>query len=754
MGENMSKSRIPKKKIKNKKTGNVKEYLKSQAFHRILIGVATFVIVFVIVESGAAPVKYDLKLGQISNYDITAPRDIENYTKMEENARLAAKNVLPVIKKLDNATYNLLNKADEFMTAIDVARTNVEMRLQEQGISSRDWNYKEKLELEQKIATEELGEKLKKINVTLSEEQINYLISKADNDQLSLFNKLTRDMLYGTMKEEITEENLALKKVLLQNEYQSSELSQDMINIGSILIKDMLEPNSIIDEELTEAKREEAAKNAMSVKVIVKKGSRIISIGDMVTEDKLNMLQELSLIETGKFDYAFALGIFMILLLLFILVVIFMDYRCPEVLHCRSDIMVLSVIVIMTLVLTRVINEFSSLLIPIFIAPMLISLLLNLELAIIINFVLAISISLITKGNSEFLYMSLISGTFSAFIVSKANQRSRLSVAGVIIGLLNSLIIVCVGVIQKEDAKTLANQSLIALLNGLISIIFTIGILPFLEIVFKIITPLKLLELANPNQPLIKRLLIEAPGTYHHSLMVGNLAEVATEAIEGDALLARVGAYYHDVGKLKRPNFFIENQMTTNPHDKMSPNLSTLVITSHTSDGVELAEKYKVPTAIRDIIQQHHGNTLVAYFYHKAKKGEKEALVKAEDFRYDGPKPSSKEAAVVMLADSVEAAVRSMSEKTEGKIEGLVRKIIKDKLDDGQLDECSLTLKDLDIVAKSFMQVFSGYFHEREEYPELNAKKKELEYFQNLGVGNIINNREERGKVEHNGSTN
>ena len=174
--------------------------------------------------------------------------------------------------------------------------------------------------------------------------------------------------------------------------------------------------------------------------------------------------------------------------------------------------------------------------------------------------------------------------------------------------------------------------------------------------------------------------------------MVGNLAEVAARQIGGNALLARVGAYFHDVGKLKRPNFFKENQMSENPHDRITPNLSTLVITSHTKDGEQLALKYKLPRAIRDIIVQHHGTTLVAYFYHKAKQGEKGIEVKESNFRYEGPRPQSKEAAVVLLADSVEAAVRSLPDKTKGKIEGLIRKIIKDKLDDGQLDNCDLTL--------------------------------------------------------------
>ncbi|HHW30547.1 MAG TPA: HDIG domain-containing protein [Clostridiaceae bacterium] len=727
----LRKTRESHNKINQNHAGNkfktIRQYLKSNNFYRLLIGLLTTLIVYVLIQSGAAPVKYDIKPGDISNYDITAPRDIENYAKMEENARKAAESVQPVIKRIENADYELLNKADEFISGIEGARLNVEKVLQEQGIGPGNRNYREKLQEAQTLETEKLWEKLQRMDFAISQEQVFYLIAKVEKEQLELFSKTTRNILYNTMKEEITEDNLESKIIQFQNQFNNSaDLNLDLKNIGSLLIKSILKPNSVIDIELTEAKREEAAQNAMSVKVIIKKGSRILSIGDTVTEDKYRVLQDLNLIETGKFDYSFAFGIFVVVLLASALVIVFMNYNCPDIVHSLNDIMVLSVIIVLTVLLARVINEFSALLIPIFIAPMLISILLNVELAIVVNFVLSVLLSFITKTNTPFLYMSLISGTLSAFIVSKANQRSKLSLSGIFVGLISALTVICIGLVEKAEIKTLLYNSLIVLINGMVSIIFTIGILPFMEIAFKVITPLKLLELANPNQPLIKRLLIEAPGTYHHSLMVGNLAEVATEAIGGNALLARVGAYYHDIGKLIRPNFFIENQLSDNPHDKMSPNLSTLVITSHVSDGVALAQKYKIPMAITNIIQQHHGDTIVAYFYHKALKSSKGDLVKPADFRYDGPKPGTKEAAVVMLADSVEAAVRSMTEKTEGKIEGLVRKIIKDKLDDGQLDECNLTLKDLNIIAKSFMQVFSGYFHGREEYPELHEKRRNI----------------------------
>jgi len=716
---------FPNKNKKNKRSRiDIKNYLKSEVFQRLLIGILTILIAFIIIWNGALPKKYNLEIGYKSQYDISAPRDIENTVKTEKKALAAAEAVPPVMKRMEDVPIDVLNEVDDFMTGIDSARKGIEKSLADQGISRKDENYNEKLQNEQDKAARKLDEQVRKIGVPLTDEQIKYLI-KADEQELADFKKITRELISNIMKEEITEKNLANMTYAVQSDYQQTALSQELKNIGGLLAKTLLKPNSIIDLEATNAKRDEAYKIAKENKEIISKDSRILSVGDIVTEDKYQVLMDLNLIETGKPDITFAVGIFVILLLLSSMLILYMFFFCRNILNSRNDVILIAVIVLLTLLVARVVNVYSPLLIPIFIAPMLISILLDLKLAIVINFILTAAISFIVKGDTTFFYMAIISGTFSAFLVYKSNQRSRLSASGLIIACINVLIAVCMGVINKSGLRTIANESLIAWINGIISIVLTIGVLPFFESTFNIITPLKLLELANPNQPLIKRLLIEAPGTYHHSLMVGNLAEVATESIGGNALLARVGAYYHDIGKLKRPNFFGENQLSDNPHDKMLPNLSTLVITSHTRDGVELAEKYKIPLAIRNIIKQHHGTTMVVYFYHKAKKMDKGDTVKEEDFRYEGPKPDTKEAAVVMLADSVEAAVRSMPEKTEGKIEGFVRKIIKDKLDDGQLDQCNLTLKDLDHIAKAFMRVFSGYFHAREQYPDIKVKNIE-----------------------------
>ncbi|HHW49694.1 MAG TPA: HDIG domain-containing protein [Clostridiaceae bacterium] len=707
------------RKADRKKSSGIRSFLRSKNFYNLLVGIFTIIISFMVIESGAAPKKYNLKLWDKSQYDITAPRDIENTYKMEQNAREAAESVTPVVKRLDNVPIEVLYAANDFIFEIESARNSVSKNLQDKNITKKDRNYNAALQEEQANAALRLSLALKKFNVSLYDEQIHYLIKTASDEDIRNFKEASNSIIQSVMAGDITKENLALKITEAQNMYQEKELSQELKDIGSLLVKSIFKPNSVIDIELTNARKKEAYEKALENKIIVPKDSRIISYGDIVTEDKLEMLKELNLLETGKFDYIFAAGIVTVLILLSLLLILFMNNFCRKILYSRNGLILLCAIVLLTIIIARVVVVYSSLLIPVFMAAMLISILLDVKLAVAVNFILSVAISLMVKDNLGFIYLAIIGGSFSAFIVSKANQRSRLSAAGLFMAVINVLITISMGIINKSEVRTVAENCLMVSINGIVSTVLTIGMLPFLESTFNIITPLKLLELANPNQPLIKRLLMEAPGTYHHSLMVGNLAEVATEAIEGNALLARVGAYYHDIGKLKRPNFFKENQMGDNPHDRMTANLSTLVITSHTHDGIELAEKYKIPQAIKDIILQHHGNTLVAYFYHKAKKADKCDAVKEEDYRYDGPKPTSKEAAVVMLADSVEAAVRSMTDRTEGKIEGLVRKIIKDKLDDGQLDHCELTLKDLDTIARSFMRVFSGYFHEREQYPEI-----------------------------------
>ncbi|MBQ9306954.1 MAG: HDIG domain-containing protein, partial [Clostridia bacterium] len=260
--------------------------------------------------------------------------------------------------------------------------------------------------------------------------------------------------------------------------------------------------------------------------------------------------------------------------------------------------------------------------------------------------------------------------------------------------------------------------------SGMLSGLLSIALQPVFEVIYNLATPAKLLELGNPNHPLLRRLLLEAPGTYHHSIIVANLAEAAAERIGANALLARTGAYFHDVGKLKRPAYFKENQQGINPLDQTDPYVSAAIVTTHTRDGLQLAQKYRLPPEIQDIIIQHHGDTPVMFFYHRACEQAGDREVDISDFRYDGTRPTTREAAIVMLADTVEAAVRSMKDPSPQEVMNFIQKLVRGKIDDGQLNNSPLTMKNIDEICEAFFTVLNGVFHERIEYPKASIPKR------------------------------
>lgn len=336
-----------------------------------------------------------------------------------------------------------------------------------------------------------------------------------------------------------------------------------------------------------------------------------------------------------------------------------------------------------------------------------------------------ILISALNGFDIQVMMIGIVSSILASTLLKRMQQRNELLYTTVYIAIVSAIITVTTGMLISSDFMDVFIKSGISFIGGILSGVFAMGILPFLESTFNEVTVLKLLELSNPNSPLLKKLLMEAPGTYHHSILVANLAELAAEEVGANAVIARVGAYYHDVGKTERPYFFGENLMgMENPHNKISPNLSASVIISHVKDGLELARKHNLPRVIQEIIAQHHGNTLVKYFYYTMKNNSDNLEdIKEDDYRYPGPIPSSKEAGIVMLADSTEAAVRSIKEPNKEKVDEMINNIINDKLATGQLNNCELTLKDLDKIRKCFMSSLNGMYHERVEYPK--EKKKE-----------------------------
>jgi len=297
---------------------------------------------------------------------------------------------------------------------------------------------------------------------------------------------------------------------------------------------------------------------------------------------------------------------------------------------------------------------------------------------------------------------------------------------GLFLGMINMVAIFCLNLITGNILNDLLLKLIMGFVGGITTGILVAGITPLFESVFGFITDIKLLELANLNQPLFQRMIIEAPGTYHHSIIVSSLAESAAEAIGANSLLVKVSSFYHDIGKMKKPLYFIENQQNSdNRHDKLSPKMSGLIIISHVKDGCELAEEAKLGRPIINIIRQHHGTSMVSYFYDKAKKDKDESIrsLSESDFRYPGPKPQTKEAGLIMLADVIEASSRTLSNPTPARIKSLVRERIEGIYMDGQLDECELTLSNLNTIAETFTKILTGIFHHRVDYPE-HAQKE------------------------------
>jgi len=357
----------------------------------------------------------------------------------------------------------------------------------------------------------------------------------------------------------------------------------------------------------------------------------------------------------------------------------------------------------------------------------LVQFILNSEIVIVFSVILALFAGLLLEGSLPFTIYFLIGSLVGAHGLRYCTQQTTLIKAGIKVGLVNILFVLGLTAMNASifRLETLFG-GIFGFLGGIIAAIVVTGIAPLFEAIFGYTSNIKLLELTNLDHPALRELVLRAPGSYHHSIVVGNLAETAAEAIGANPILARVSSYYHDIGKSKKPQYFIENQPEgENKHDKLSPSMSSLILISHVKEGMEMAKKYKLPTVITDFIPQHHGTSLIKYFYDKAKGKTNPELqtINEEDFRYPGPKPQTREAGIVMLADAVEAASMTLTDPTPARIRGMVQKIINNIFTDQQLDECMLTLKDLHQIAKNFNLVLGGTFHHRIDYSEPVTKE-------------------------------
>jgi hypothetical protein len=714
---------------------------------------ALFVLLFYFsLSPHVIPETYDITEGAASEKEIKAPFQIrdEKATRQAEEDAAAKIDAIYSIVPLNNAAlveqifYRIeqLNQDDQVTleNKVSIYRSEIPEKYALHIDAFIDAN--KGTDLYSDSLLQEMETIAKEQQYTIPQETY-YKLPQLKAEQLAEMREVARDIVRKLTVEQLRDAETARTQVaeLVNASALSNRTEREIVQE---LARFAIMPNKFLNTDATDEAKALAKQN--TVPVVFKEGDVIVKRGQTITPELYKLLSDSNLLQ-DKRSYWPQAGL---LLLSFMFVIVLFAYLHqsgglggirPK--YSNTQLLMLLLIFLINLITIQIIAliqtdsaPYVGYLAPAALGAMLITLLLDMHLAIIASFIFAIMGSIILNPASGVLFdfkygFFIITISLAAvFSIHRASQRSIILKAGIMVSLFGSLSVMAVLLMTEQLERMPFIYSVsFAFASGLLTAVLVIGLMPFFEITFGILSALKLVELSNPNHPLLRKLLTETPGTYHHSVMVGNLSEAAAEAIGADGLLCRVGSYYHDIGKTKRPNYFIENQSNIeNPHDTIDPKLSKSIIVAHARDGVEMLKAHNIPKPIRDIAEQHHGTTSLKFFYHKAaKQAEEQGIVPAfteDDFRYPGPKAQSKEAAVVGIADCVEAAVRSLRNPTVEHVEAMIAKIIKSRLDDNQYNECDLTLKELDKIAQSLKESIIGIFHSRIEYPD-DAKTKE-----------------------------
>ena len=668
--------------------------------HRIVLFVLAFVVTIVCIGTGSIQQRETVQVGSVATKRYVAQEDTVDEAATEKLREAAANSVGPIYKT-DTTVM------DKNVTMVEGVFQELDTVLAGLPEGESFYNAVQEISLE--------------LPVVLSNRQL-MAYENLTAEQRKAFANDCVSVLKEIYDKGVTADGLTEAKASGLGYLQELAWSSDLKTMAGVILSAAVEPNLIVDEAAVEAAKEE--KRAEVDEVLIRKNQKIVDEGEIITQEIYDKLVSLNLVgETGlEGSLMPMLGSLVITGMLFAALYLFFRWGKGNILLKPNEIRMLFTIYMMMVLLIRILANLTIFtIVPVGLFAMLVSLLVGRRMALWLNALFCIIGCFIFNGDVQFLMYALISGTFAALIIQKTDKRSHLIPAALGMAAVDFVTTISLGFFFGEGySAELLLQSGIGAVTGLLSMIVAVGSLPFWENMFEANTPLRLMELTNPNNELLRKLMIEAPGTYHHSLIVANLAETAVYDIGGNTALARAGAYYHDVGKLRYPQFFAENQSGHNPHDELPPEKSAKIITGHTKGGLELAERYKLPPVVRDMIVEHHGNSLVKFFYFKALKLYGAENVNEADYRYQGRIPSSRESAVVMLADTVEAAVRSMlgHGKTMEEAEAAVKNLMKDKLDDGQLNNSGLTLNELETIRLAFLKVFHGMYHERVSYPE------------------------------------
>ncbi len=668
----------------------------------IFLALLLIVSVSAVLLIRVVPDSVDLRVGEAATRAILAPQSVTYVSRYltEQQREVAAQQVPPVYSPPD----------------AEVVRRQL---AQARGVT----DYLDAVRSDAYSSPESRKEAIKGVeNLNLSPSAINAILS-LDNASWKAVADDVNSVLEQIMRSEVRESDLADIRRRVPA-LVSHSLSPAGMEAAVGLIQALIVPNSVYDEAATLERRNKAREQVLPITRSLKRGEAVVREGDLVTPLDLEELEALGL-GRPKGGLGRVAGTVLFVGLLVGLLVAYIHRLQPELWSRPRRLLLLALSFLAAAVLARLVVPGHTLLpylYPAAAIAMLASALINVQLGAVLSILLSLLVGFVSGGSLELVVYTLTGSLVGSLALWHLEQLNAFAQAGAYVALANIATVAAFRLFHQDYDPTGLLQLLgVTVGNGALSVSLTLAAYAFVGRAFGITTSLQLLELAQPTHPLFRQLLLKAPGTYHHSIIVANMAERAAELIGADPLLARVGAYYHDIGKTVRPYFFIENQSDgMNVHDRLDPKTSAQIIISHTRDGVDLARQYSLPERVQDIIIQHHGTTMAGFFYRVASKEAKEgngAAVNESDFRYPGPKPDTKEAALVMLAD-VEAVVRSVRPNTPAEMDNLIRQFIDDKLISGQLDRSDLTLLDLDQIREAFSCILKGIFHPRIQYPE------------------------------------
>ncbi|MGI2326547.1 HD family phosphohydrolase [Planococcus sp. YIM B11945] len=682
----------------------------------ILIGM----IVYAFLYSSVRGDTYDVELFQLSEETIRSEKTVEDPIKTEEERERAAGEIPPSYQFDDAVAGNQAAVIDSLFGYVLETKQEAEAETDEKpDVEALIPKLREKLRL---METSENG-------FRLTDDMLRSLLVMP-NKTIAAIQSTVSAMAEKHLSESIRDERVpevrnSVEQELRRNEGIPGSVLQAVIAIARFSIV----PNETVNKDLTAAQVEQVRASVEPTRIL--QGQVLVQEGQVIDREVYRQLELAGMTdEQANLKPSIGLFLFVVIAMGLLLAVLVRSSGTEQ--EKMTALLIIGIVLTISLAVMKLISVVSgnfdvkiAFLFPTAMAGIVIRLLIGERYALFATFLIAVSAGIMLQGGyAELLEMNIVlyilfGGIAGVYLIERDDKRARLMQASLAVAAVNVLYVgfyLLVGQSQYDWAE-IGFYFAAALISGLLSGALAIGLMPFFESAFRMLSTMRLIELSNPNHPLLKKILTETPGTYHHSVMVANLADASCEAIGANGLLARVGCYYHDIGKTKQPQFFIENQVNIrNPHDSLPPETSRDIILAHGKQGADLLKKHKMPKEIIDIAAQHHGTSLLKYFFHKAK--EADPNVDEEAFRYTGPKPQTKEIAIIAIADSIEAAVRSMKEPSSEKIKKLVDAIVEDKLKDGQFDECDLTMKELKKVKSVMCETLNGFFHSRIEYPK------------------------------------